>query len=146
MKYRICTTAEPATQGHEAGAGAGRKGATTNATRPEPTAMLIVSSSWSAPDLTSTFHEACSSAAPRTASVTPRLISIGLADDLLDQRHHALDRDAPLGDRLFRAVILHGAEVRQQRRDQHVGRLAREPAARQALLDDVERGVEHLED
>src|SRR6266480_2941143 len=142
----MCTTAEPATQGHDAGAGAGRKSAPTSATRPEPTAMLIVSSSLSAPDLTSTFHEACSSAAPRTASVTPRLISIGLADDLLDQRHHALDRDAPLGDGLLGAVVFHRAEVRQQRRDQHVRRLAGEPAARDALLDDVERGVEHLED
>src|SRR2546423_13659377 len=113
----MCTTAEPATQGHEARAGGGRKSARANATRPEPSAMLIVSSSLSAPDLTSTFHEACSSAAPSTASVTPRLISIGLADDLLDQRHHALDRGASLGDRLLRAVILHGAEVRKQRRD-----------------------------
>ena len=40
-----------------------------------PSAMLIVSSSLSAPDLTSTFHEACSSAAPRTASVTGNEIS-----------------------------------------------------------------------
>src|SRR2546427_304631 len=47
------TTADPASHGQDAGAGAGRKGATTNATRPEPTAMLIVSSSWSAPDLSS---------------------------------------------------------------------------------------------
>src|SRR5260221_1054956 len=141
----MCTSAEPETQGHDACAGAGRKIATTSAISPEPSAMLIVSSSLSAPDLTSTFHDACSSAAPSTASVTGRLIST-LEQDLLDERHHALDRDAAFGDRFFRAVVLHRAEVRQQRRDQDVRRLAGEAAAGHPLLDDVERGVENFED
>src|SRR5258708_19110784 len=141
----MCTSAEPATHGHEARAGAGRKSAAASATSPEPRAMLIVSSSLSAPELTSTSHDACSSAAPSTASVTGRLIS-ALEQDLLDERHHALDRDAAFGDRFLRAVVLHGAEVRQQRRDQDVRRLAGEPAAGHPLLDDVERGGENFED
>src|ERR1700674_5402156 len=107
----MCTSAEPATQGHDTCAGAGRKIATTSAISPEPSAMLIVSSSLSAPDLTSTFHDACSSAAPSTASVTGRLISIALEKDLLDERHHPLDGDAAFGDRFLRAVVLHRAEV-----------------------------------
>ena len=76
MKYRMCTAAEAATQGHEARAGGGRKSAAASATSPEPMATLIVSSSLSAPAFTSTFQLACSSAAPSTASVTGRLISI----------------------------------------------------------------------
>src|SRR5258708_15356133 len=101
----MCTSAEPATHGHEARAGAGRKGAAMSATSPEPTAMLIVSSSLSAPDFTSTFHEACSSAAPSTASVTGRLMSIELENDLLDERHHPLDRGVALGHPLIRPVV-----------------------------------------
>jgi hypothetical protein len=71
----MCTRAEAATHGHEAGAGAGRKKAATSATRPEPTAMFTVSSSLSSPALTSTFQLACRSAAPSTAAVTPAEIS-----------------------------------------------------------------------
>jgi hypothetical protein len=41
----MCTSAEPASHGQEARAGAGRKSAASSATRPEPMAMLIVSSS-----------------------------------------------------------------------------------------------------
>src|SRR6266850_8568975 len=127
----MCTSAEPTSHGQETCAGAGKNTATTSATSPEPSAMLMVSSSLSAPDLTSTFHDACSSAAPSTASVTGRLIST-LENDLLDERHHALDGDAAFGDRLLGAVVLHRAEVRQQRRDQDVRRLAGEAAARDA--------------
>src|SRR5262245_47386967 len=142
------TSAEPASQGQEAGAGAGRKGAAARAMRPEPAATATVSSPLSSLALTSAFQVACSSAPASTASVTGSEISMDapLADHLLDERRHALDRGAALLDRFLRAVEVHGAESGQQRREQHVGGVAGEAAARHAHLDDVERGGEHLED
>ena len=71
----MCTSAEPASHGHEAGAGAGRNGATASAIRPEPAAIATVSSPLSSLALTSAFQVACSSAAPSTASVTGSEIS-----------------------------------------------------------------------
>ena len=63
------TSAEPASQGQEALAGTGRKGATASAISPEPAATATVSSPLSSLALTSAFHVACSSAAPSTARV-----------------------------------------------------------------------------
>src|SRR3954454_4991424 len=126
------TSAEPASHGHDAAAGAGRKGATIGAIKPDPAATATVSRLLSSLALTSAFHVACSSAAASTASVTGSEISMRspLGDDLLDERRHALDRGPPLLDGFAGAVVLHGAEDGKQRREQHVGRVARQAAAR----------------
>src|SRR2546426_6992419 len=71
----MCTAAEPASQGHDSGAGAGSHGATASAMRPAPADTATVSRRLSALALTSAFHPACSSAAPSTASVTGSEIS-----------------------------------------------------------------------
>src|SRR3954463_14273192 len=144
----MCTSAEPASHGHDAAAGAGRKGATPSAIKPEPAATATVSRLLSSLALTSAFHVACSSAAASTASVTGSEISMRspLADHLLDERRHALDCGAALLDGFFRAMEVHGTKSRQQRREQDVGRVARQAAARDAHLDDVERGGEHFQD
>src|SRR3954464_12767200 len=99
------TSAEPASQGHEAGAGAGRNGATTRAMTPEPAATATVSRLLSSLDLTSAFQVACSSAAASTANVTLSEISMRspLAHHLVDERAHALDRSSALLDRFLGA-------------------------------------------
>src|SRR3954471_3793895 len=144
----MCTSAEPASQGQDAAAGAGRKGATPSAIRPDPAATATVSRPLSSLALTSAFHVACSSAAASTASVTGSEISMRspLADHLLDERPHALDRGASLLDRFFGAMEVHGAKSRQQRRKEDIGWVAGKAAARDAHLDDIQRGGEHLED
>src|SRR3954468_2764791 len=143
----MCTAAEPASHGHDAGAGAARTGRKTKASTPEPAATAYVSSSLSAEALTSVFHVACRSAAPSTAAAIGSVSSTrASADDLVEQRAHALDRSATLFDRLLRTVVVHGGEVGQERRDEHVGRVARKAAPRDAHLHHVERGAEHLED
>src|SRR5215213_8750702 len=144
----MCTNAEPASHGHDAAAGGGRKGATASAMRPEPAATATVSRLLSSLAFTSAFHVACSSAAASTAIVTGSEISMRspLADHLVDERPHALDGGAALLDGFFGAVEVHRAKARQQRREQDIGRVARKAAARDAHLDYVERGGEHLED
>src|SRR3954468_4404947 len=116
------TSAEPASHGHDAAAGAGRKGAPPAAIKPEPAATATVSRLLSSLALTSAFHVACSSAAASTASVTGSEISMRspLADHLLDERPHALDRGAPLFDRFFRAMEVHGAKAGQERRKENI--------------------------
>src|SRR5688572_6916530 len=134
----MCTAAEPAIHPHDSRAGTPTQGATTSAQSAAPSAMPVTSRSLSTLDLTSAFHTACRSAAPSTASVTGAEISMPpLENHLVDERRHALHRGPAFGDRFLRAVVVHGGEVRQQRRDQHVGGLAGEAAARDALLDDV---------
>src|SRR5687767_11920068 len=141
----MCTADEAASHGHEARSGNGRKGKSKRASTPDPAAMANVSSCLSSLAMTSVFHPACRSAAPRTARVTGSVSSIAVsADHLLEQRRHALDRHAALIDRLFGAVVVHGGEVRKKRGDQHVCRVAGKAAARNPDLDDVERDVEHL--
>src|ERR1700694_1324349 len=147
MKYRMWTTAEPASQGQDSGAGADKKGASASAIRPEPVATAMVSSRLSSLALTSAFQTACSSAAPSTASVTGSEISmLALADHLLDEGRHALHSGASFLDRFLGTVEIHGREVGQQRRQQHVGGISRQAAACYAHLNDVERGHEHVED
>src|SRR2546427_11841165 len=101
----MCTAAEPASQGHDSGAGAGSHGARASAMRPAPADTATVSRRLSALALTSAFHPACSRAAPSTASVTGGETSTPPpADHLVDHRCPALDRDAPFPDRLLSAV------------------------------------------
>src|SRR6266581_9626191 len=143
----MCTSVEPASQGQDSRAGTGSQTATARPTIPAPTEIATVSSCLSDELLSSAFQPAWSSAAPSTAAVTGSEISITrLADQLLEERADASDGRAPFLDRLFPPVVLHGAEIGQQRCDQHVGRVAGETAARHALLDDVERGIKDLED
>src|SRR4051812_13061972 len=136
----MCTAVEPASHGQEARSGAGSQSAPRRPMIPAPTEIATVSSSLSVDALRSAFQVACSNAATSTAEVTASDISTlrdfqALAEDLLDERRHALDRGVALRDRFPAAVILHGAEVRQERRDEHVGRVASEAAPRHALLD-----------
>src|SRR6185503_21080455 len=100
----MCTTADAASQGHDSCAGAGSTSAIGSASSAEATTSATVSSCLSAEPFSSAFQPACRSAAPSTASVTGSVSSMRLADHLLDERRHALDRGAPLGDRLLRAV------------------------------------------
>src|SRR5512134_3757763 len=118
----MCTIAEAAIHGQDAGAGAGTKGSAASATAPLPAATATVSSCLSAPDLSSAFHAACSSAAPSTASATGSGISIAAVYKLagkqvLEHRARALGGRAPLGDRLARAVEIHHGEVGEDGRD-----------------------------
>ena len=64
------TAADAASHGHDAGAGSGRNGSARIAITPQAAAIANVSRSLSTLDLTSAFHEACSSAPPSTARVT----------------------------------------------------------------------------
>src|SRR3954468_3019229 len=140
------TAADAPSHGHEACAGKSSHGATATPTSAAPTEMATVSSCLSLEVLRSAFHPACSTAAPRTANVTGTERSCtALENHLVDERPHALDGGAALRDRLGGAVEFHRAEIRQQRRDHHVRRIAGEAAARHLHLDDVERGGEHLE-
>src|SRR3954468_4904478 len=137
----MCTAAEAASPGQEACAGKSSHGATARPTSAAPTEIATVSSCLSLELLRSAFQPACSAAAPRTASVIGSEMSCtSLENDLLDERPHALHRDPPLLDRLFRAVEVHGAESGEQRREQHVRRVAGQAAARNAHLHNVERG------
>src|SRR5262245_46125931 len=138
----MCTAAEPASHGQDAGAGCGSQNTIARLTSAAPTEIATVSSCLSFELLSSAFHPACSAAAPSTASVIGSEMSCTLEDHLLDERRHALDRGAAFLDRLLRAVEVHGAEPGQQRREQHIRRVAGQAAARHAHLDDVERGGE----
>src|SRR3954468_1866966 len=141
------TAADAPSHGHEACAGKSSHGATATPTSAAPTEMATVSSCLSLEVLRSAFHPACSTAAPRTANVTGTERSCtALENHLVDERPHALDRGAAFCDRLGGAVEFHRAEIRQERRDHDVGRVAGEAAARHLHLDDVERGGKHLED
>src|SRR3954468_22614733 len=96
----MCTAAEPASHGHDSRAGAGSQKTQARPTRPAPTEIATVSSCLSDELLRSAFQEACSSAAPSTASVTGSVSSMAaLADHLLDEGRHALDGGTPLGNR-----------------------------------------------
>src|SRR5258705_3475822 len=112
----MCTAADAASHGKELCAGKGSHTAMASPTRPAPTEIATVSSSLSAELFSRAFHPACSSAAPRTASVTGSessciyaVIAARLAKDLIDERPHPLHRRAPFGVRLGGAMELHRA-------------------------------------
>src|SRR5581483_12428013 len=117
----MCTSADAASQGQDCAAGKGSHAPTAAPTRPAPTEMATVSSSLSVELLRRAFQQACSSAAPSTASVTGSDIST-LAEHLLEKRRHALDRGAAFHDGFLGAVVVLGGKVGQERREQHVRR------------------------
>src|SRR5512134_920794 len=143
----MCTIAEAAIQGQEAGAGPGTKGSAASATAPLPAATPTVSSCLSAPDLSIAFQAACSSAAPSTASATGSGMSMASgAQEVLEHGVHALGHRVALVDDLGRAVPVHHADAGQDGGEQRVGRIAGLAAAADAHLHDVDAGDEDGED
>src|SRR5512139_4187604 len=108
----MCTIAEAAIHGQDAGAGAGTKGKAASATKPLPAATPTVSSCLSAPDLSIAFQDACNSAAPSTASATGSGMSIVSGpQQVLEHGPHALGHGITLFDDLGCAVPVHHADA-----------------------------------